>query len=217
MRSTNASSMRATSRLKASTSFQQSNGRRSCNRKQLTTSALAFSTPSSSTASFLLPSSLVRSCSISLMTESLDTSRLGCCRVCSRAVYENTGSCSRPAKGIRGASRFNDPAAYPAGAGAVADVTGTAPVSFTSARRFSISARVCCSRSRRRCSSSLTRAWISSSSDLARDESVCCSCLLDWMEGLFLLSVHIHTSELDWSASTRFEENWTGELLCFWG
>lgn len=22
------------------------------------------------------------------------------------------------------------------------------------------------------------------------------------------------TSEVDWSASTRFEENWTGELLC---
>ena len=41
------------------------------------------------------------------------------------------------------------------------------------AMRFSISATVCCSRARMRSSSWETRAWISSSRDLAREESVC--------------------------------------------
>jgi len=161
MRSTNAASIRATSFLKASTSCQQSNGRRSFNRRQPMTLDWALATPSSSSASFLRPSRRVRSASISVFTVSREMLRLSGCWVVSAGTAAGAAvSYSRPAKGMRGASRFNEPTGYPVLEGAtgpVAAVTGREPVSLTSARRFSISARVCCSRSRRRWSSWETR------------------------------------------------------------
>lgn len=93
MRSTKAASRRATSRLNASTSSQQFNGRRSFNCRQLVTSDRALATPSSSSVSFLRPSSLLRSCSISAATESREMSRLaGCAGAAVSGADVGTGS-----------------------------------------------------------------------------------------------------------------------------
>lgn len=90
------------------------------------------------------------------------------------SIGNKGASNSRPANGIRGASRSKDPA----GAAYDVDKDGAVkPETFRSgnsaATRFSISSRVCFSRCRRRSSSSATRAWMCNSRDLARDESVC--------------------------------------------
>jgi hypothetical protein len=89
------------------------------------------------------------------------------------SIGNKGASNSRPANGIRGASRSKDPA------GAANDVDNDGavnPETFRSgssaATRFSISSRVCFSRCRRRSNSSATRAWMCNSRDLARDESV---------------------------------------------
>lgn len=178
-RSTNDRSILAISCLNCSTSFQQSSGRRSFKRRHRTTSARARSTFSSRSASFFLDSSFPRSRSISFSTVSRDGSTsvgVGCEYVGSggAGVGETIGkegaSYSRPAKGIRGASRSRDPA----GKAAVGEgFDGTLRLGNASATRRSISSRLCCSRCRRRSSSSATRAWMCSSNCFARAESVC--------------------------------------------
>lgn len=108
IRSTKPSSSFATSLLKFCTSCQQSSGRRSCSLKQLATSAWAFATLPSNSASFFRPSSLSLSSSISEFTDSRFRSWLMGTAVSTAAGA--AGVYSRPANGIRGASRSSEPA-----------------------------------------------------------------------------------------------------------
>lgn len=161
--STQLLSIFATSRLKVSTSCQQSRGRRSFSRRQFTTPSLAFSTEGSRSRIFRRSASFERRASSSSFTLLLSRSR-------DTVVVASTCVVSAaepgPAKGTRGASR---------------DITGFRPLvlesadpaSFASASLFSMSCNVCFSRARMRSSSSATRFWMWSSRVCAREESVC--------------------------------------------
>jgi hypothetical protein len=78
VRSTKALSSFPTSLLKASVSFQQSNGLRSFIRKHWTSSSFAFSTPGSADSNFFLRSNLAFSPAISFDTLPLLSSALRC-------------------------------------------------------------------------------------------------------------------------------------------
>lgn len=84
--STNSFSSLPTSLLNVSTSFQQSNGRRSCILKHVTTSSLALFRSASTCSSFFLCSSLDLSCSISFVTLVL---LMSCCLFFSARVDED--------------------------------------------------------------------------------------------------------------------------------